>query len=60
MENILFFKRKHSPFKSANCASGTENVFFFTSCRDTTEDNKHFTFVFDHEGLLRRMIENCK
>ena len=47
-------------FKSTNYATGTENVFFFSSCRDTTEHNKHFTFIFDHEGFLRRLIENCK
>ena len=53
-------KESISPFKSANCTSGTENVFFSTSCHDTTEDNKQFTFIFDHEGLLRRVIENYK
>ena len=31
---------------------------FFSSCRDTTEDHKHSTFISDHKGLLRQVIHN--
>ena len=33
-------------------------IYFLSCCRDTTEDNKHFTFISDHLGLWRRVIEN--
>ena len=32
--------------------------FFFSSCRDTTEDQKHSTFISDHKGLLWQVTHN--
>lgn len=33
-------------------------IYFFSSCRDTTEDKRHFTLIPGHLGLWRRVIEN--
>ena len=29
-------------------------IYFFSSCRDTTEDKRHFTLISGHLGLWRR------